>query len=368
MTACTYKEGKMRKIMKKTAAVTVAAAMAAVSFTGCSLSASGKSANSMFTTMKAMSEEEKANVEVNADINVAGTKAEIKLSGVKDGNATSCSANISAAGLTFDLQNLFVFTDDVIYINYKEITDEFSTYIDAAGIDLSQTGITSDWLSLEMKGAFDYNGAFSDDLVKALDTAYGDLIEKDGNEYSITVSEKDSVQSFMDCTVKLLEENKDLLVSEALEKYNNYDMKDSINTLADQFIKALGDNGVDQDTLDELKSSLDEELEDAESEMTEDDLKSELDDLVDEINDSEAEDLDGRVKYSIGYDKKVYTQTVDMNIKDDSGDMVANITSTVTPDKKASVEIPSDSQSLIDVIAKISAGYMTMMSQYDINY
>ena len=348
----------MKGFMKKTAAVAMTAAMAVTAFTGCSKSASGSSTNSMFSTFKSMSEVEKANVDVNAEVNIAGTKAEIKLAGVRDGNATSCSANVSLAGMTFDLENVFVFTDDVIYINYKEITDEFSSYIAAAGVDMSQFGITSDWVSFEMKGAFEYKGFFTDEMADALDTAYGDIIEKDGKTYSVAVSDKDSVQSFIDCTVKALEDNKDLWVSEILDKYNDNDTQDNINAVYDQFITALGENGVDQSTLDDIKSSLSEDLEDAEDEMTEEDLKSSIDDMIDELKDAEPEDIDGRIKYSIGLEKKVYTQTVEANVKSDDGDIVANITTTVTPDKDASVEVPGDSQSLIDVIAKLAAPYM----------
>ena len=348
----------MKGFMKKAAAVFMTAAMAATAFTGCSKSASGKGANTMFTTLKEAAEVEKADVEVNVDVNYAGTKAELKITGTKDGKATSCGVSATVAGMTFELDNIMVYTDDVIYINYAEIMDEFSTYLSAAGVDPSPFGLEADWLSLEMKGAFDTSNVFSDDIAKALDTAFADIIVKDGSTYSIKISDKDSVQAFIDGAVKLLEDNKDMWVNEILDQYNNADLKDSLNGLVDQLTDALVKNGVDQSVIDELKSEVSDELGTAESEMTKDDLGEAIDEMVDELKSAEAEDIDGRVKYTVSKEKDVYTQSIDINVKSDEGDMVMNCTTTVTPNKKASVEVPSDAESIVDIIAAVLAGYM----------
>lgn len=345
----------MKGFMKKAAAVFMTAAMAATAFTGCSKSASGKGADSMFTVLKEATEIEKADVEVNADVNFAGVKANIKMTGTRDGKATSCGLSATVSGMTFDLENVMVYTDDVIYINYAEIIDEFSSFLTTAGVDPSTFGIDSDWISLEMKGAFDSEGFLSDDIIKALDTAYADIVEKEGKTYFITVSDKDDVQKFIDGTVKLLEDNKDMWVSEILDIYNSNDMKDSINGLADQLIDALAENGVDQSVIDELKSEISDELDSAESDMKKEDLEDAVDEMVEELKNTEAGDIDGRIKCSVSKEDGVYSQSMDMNIKSEDGDMVASFETKITPNKKASVSIPSDAQPIVDVVAKLIA-------------
>lgn len=350
----------MKKFWKKAAAVFMTAAMAVTAFTGCSKSASGKGAATMFTTVKEASEVEKADVLVNADINFAGTKAQVKITGTRDGKATSCGVSATFAGMTFDLDNIMVYTDDVVYINYAEIIDEFSSYLTAAGVDPSGFGIESDWLSLEMKGAFKNTGLFTDDMVKALDTAFGEVIEKDGKTYSITLSDKDSVQKFIDGAVKLLSDNKDMWTDVILDRYNETDMKDTLNGLVDQLTAALGKNGVDQTVIDSLKSEVDKNLDSAESEMTKEDIQDAIDEVVDSLKNAKADDLDGRVKYTVSKEKDAYTQSIDTNLKSEEGDLVVSCTTTVTPNNKASVEIPSDAVSVIDVVAKVLAGYLSL--------
>lgn len=152
----------MKTIMKRIAALVLIAAMAVMAVAGCSKSsgsksAGNKSADTMFGLVKEAQALEKKTVEVSAEINTNGVKASVTLNGKSDGKATSVGATVTYGGVTFSLDDVIVFTDDVLYINAGLILEQIKPFINTAGEKAaSVVEALGDlgWVSFEAKGLF----------------------------------------------------------------------------------------------------------------------------------------------------------------------------------------------------------------------
>lgn len=355
----------MKGFLKRAAAVLLAAVMAVAMFAGCSKSGGKKvnagGADSMFGILKTASQVEKATFDCDITADIEGTSAKIKLSGVTDGKATSLSAEVSAGGMSFKFDNAVVFTDDVVYINVASVMDEVGSLVKGMGgsLDLDALGITSDWVSFEAEGMFKKDTSIFETIGKDLDEAYAEVItEKDGT-YSITLSDKDSVKGFLDATKKLLDDKGDSWAKLMADKANSVDTEKVVNgfvdDVADAIVKAIEEatgEKLSEDDIKELKDSMLEEtdLSEFDEKMDEDAYKELIKEFRDQLDDAEAKSLDGSIDLRTSYAKGVYTIKANA-APNDEDDGAITMVSTITEDSSAKVEIPSDAQPLVDIIA-----------------
>ncbi|MCM1308745.1 MAG: hypothetical protein NC223_09125 [Butyrivibrio sp.] len=358
----------MKGFFRKAAAVLLIGIMAVAMLAGCSKSGGKKvnasGADSMFGVIKASSQLEKKtfNCDITADID--GTTAKINLSGASDGKATSLSAEVSAGGMTFKFDNAVVFTDDTMYINVASVMDEVGSFAESMGesFDLESLGVTSDWVSFTAEGLFKQDTSIFDTIGKDLDEAYASIItEKDGT-YSISVSDKDSVKGFLDATKKLLEDKSDSWAKLMADKSNSVDVEKIVNGLIDDVVNSIvkaveeasGDK-ISDEQVKELKDAMLEETDMSEvEEIDEDSYKEMFDELKSELADVEAQELAGKIDVRTSYEKGVYTlkASIEADETDEDGGNIT-IVSTVTDDSSAKVEIPSDAQPLVDILAAL---------------
>lgn len=356
----------MKGFLRKAAAVLLIAVMAVAMLAGCSKSG-GKKVNaggsgSMFGILRASTQVEKKNFDCDITANVEGTSAKIKLSGVSDGKATSLSAEVSAGGMSFKFDNAIVFTDDVVYINVASVMEEVGSFASAmmgGSFDLKEFGVTSDWVSFKAEGMFKQDTSFFETISKDLDEAYAGIItEKDGT-YSITVSDKDSVQALMDATKKLLDDKSDSWAKLLADKANAVDTEKVVNgfvdDVADAIVKALEEatgEKLSEENIKELKETMlaGTDMSDFKDKMDEESYKELFDELKEQLKDAESEAIDGTIDLRTSYEKGVYT--IKANIEpNDAEEGSITMVSTVTENKSAKVEIPSDAQPLVDIIA-----------------
>lgn len=362
----------MKGLLKKAAAVLLVAVMAVAMAVGCSKSG-GKKVNaggtdSMFGVLKAATQLEKKTFDCDITADIEGTSAKIKLSGVSDGNATSLSAEVSAGGMSFKFDNAIIFTDNVVYINVASVMDEvgaFTKTMTGSDFDLESLGIKSDWVSFEAEGLFKQDTSLFETISKDLDEAYADIItEKDGT-YSITVSDKDSVKGFIDATKKLLDDNGDAWAKLFAEQSKKVDANKIVNDIVDDVVDAIvtsleeatGEK-ISEDEIKELKDSMLEETDMSEIEqLDEDTYKEAFNEMKKQLDEASVKDLDGTIDVRTSYDKGVYTIKANAEPeKNDEGSIT--FVSTIKEDSSAKVEIPSDSQPIIDIIVALVVANM----------
>lgn len=366
----------MKGLLKKAAAVLLVAIMAVAMLAGCGKSGGKKvnagGAGSMFGVLKSASQVEKATFDCDITADIDGTSAKIKLSGVTDGKATSLSAEVSAGGMSFKFDNAVIFTDDAIYINVASVMDEigaFASAVPGADLDLSELGITSDWVFFEAEGMFKRDSSVFETISKDLDEAYADMItEKDGT-YSITVSDKDSVKGFIDATKKLLDDKGDAWAKLFAEQSNKLDVEKLMNGVADDVVDAIvkayeestGEK-LSEDEIKELRDSMLEETDMSEIEKIDEDTYKEMfDELRDQLDDTSVTGLDGKIDVRTSYENGVYTIKANAEPEDEEDGSIT-LVSTIKEDSSAKVEVPSDAQSAIDILVAILVANMGGMN------
>ncbi|MDD6233971.1 MAG: hypothetical protein PUB17_02210 [Lachnospiraceae bacterium] len=363
----------MKTIMKRIAALVLIAAMAVMAVAGCSKSsgsksAGNKSADTMFGLMKEAQSLEKKTFEASAEINANGTKAAVTLNGKSDGKATSVGAAVTYGGVSVTLDDVIVFTDDVLYINAGSILEQLKPFIDAAGEEAaSVTEALGDlgWVSFEAKGLF--ATASYDEVYDILDKAFDSVIKKDGSKFTISLSSKDDIQAVVDATAKMLKENKDTFVKIITDAYDKADVKDIIenmvNELVDKLAAASGNDVSDEDkqTLkDQLMSSIDT----SDVEVSKEDIESSIDDAVKELEDTEIadEDVDGKANVNVYKEDGAYITEMEMDVTEDGEASSATIKSTIKEDSSVKVDVPTDAASLVDIVVNIYASYLESMT------
>ncbi len=360
----------MRKFFKKAAAVLCITAMAAACFTGCGKkdddsekASNGKteSASSMFEVIKEASKVEQGTYEANITADTDGTKMELSISGEMDDKATSLSLDVNAGGMKFSFENVIVFTEDTLYINAAEIMDEAGVYLSTymGSSDLSDFGITTDWVSFECEGAFVSDTSLADVFCDAMDKAYKDLITEDDSTFTIEVKDDKAFAKFTDATRALLENNKNEFADAIVKYYNSVDLSSMLNGFVDSFAEALGSSmGASEDEIDELKDELmgDTDLSEIED-LSKDDIVKSIEEMIAEM-DSETATLDGSTMKITTSDKDgKYVTTIDGTASDEDVDTAFTIESIVKPDSTVSVTVPSkdDTTDLMDVLATVIA-------------
>lgn len=353
--------------MRRAVAVLLTAVMAVAMFAGCSMTkgASAGSKNSMFGIVKSVGHLENYTVVCEATLDISGTNVTIKMNGETDGNATVMSLEASTGGMTFKFDNVFVYTEDALYINVAEVADEVGVLLSAftgvsGPIDLSEYGLTSDWVSIEAKGMFKKDMTLIDVFCDDLDEAYADIIKKNDGTYSITISDKDSVKALMDATYDLLDKNGDkwakLMDEQVKEKDVQSVVNGIVNDLMDSIVKAYEEATGEKLSEEDIEDMKEEILSYANvsdmDEINADAYKEMFEELKNSIKDAEAEGIDGTMDVRVSYEKGVYTLKAKAEASDESeGDMT--IVTTIEEGKAGKVEVPSDAQSFVDVIVPL---------------
>lgn len=365
----------MKVLIKRAAALFIAAAMAVTAFAGCgkdsgSKSANNSSANSMFGILRQAQELEKKTFETTMEIDADGTMVELTISGASDGNATEVDIKASASGMTFEFADSLVFTDDILYINAGSIMEQLSPFLSAYITDaddeisyMIQT-LQDDlgWIYLEAEGLF--SSSNYDDIYDILDESYADVIEKDGSGYKISLADKEGLEAFLDATVTMLKDNKNTFVNMYMDAFTKIDVESILNDFADELVDKMAELA-GQEVTDEEKEALKQEiLADAdfsELEVSESEVGAMIDQVVAELEGTEVtEDIGGTVNVKVSKDGDSYVTAMDMDVEDDGEQAGASIKSTVTSDSSVSVEIPSDAKSIADVIVDLYAASMGM--------
>lgn len=238
----------------------------------------------MFGLMKEAQALEKKTVEVSAEINTNGVKASVTLNGKSDGKATSVGATVTYGGVTFSLDDVIVFTDDVLYINAGLILEQIKPFINTAGEKAaSVVEALGDlgWVSFEAKGLFATSSC--DEVYDIFDKAFDSIIKKAGNKFTISLSSKDDIQAVVDATAKMLKENKDTFVKIMTDAYDKVDVKDIIENTVDELVDKLA-SASGKDVSDEDKQTLKDQLmstiDVSDIEVSKEDIESSIDDTV----------------------------------------------------------------------------------------
>ena len=356
----------MKGLLRRAAAVLLMAVLSVAAIAGCTKGkavANVGGTGSMFGIVKSAQQVEKKTYEFNITSDMNGSPADIKLSGASDGNATSFSAEVSVGGMSFKLDNAVIFTDDAIYLNVATVMEELGSFAALMNgqmqlPDLAELGITSDWVYFESEGLFKQDMTVFDTIYSDLDEGYADIItEKDGT-HSITISDKDSVQKFIDATKALIDNNGDEWAKLMTDQYNKLDIKkvveDLTNQVLDAVVKAYEESAgekLTEEQIAELKDSMMDEIDLSDmEEVNEDTYKEMFAEFKEQLADVEAKDIGGTIDMRTSYSKGVYTFKATAEPDDEElGSMTC--VGTVTEDKSAKVEVPSDAQPLIDIIA-----------------
>lgn len=359
----------MKTIMKRIAALVLIAAMAVMAVAGCSKSsgsksAGNKSADTMFGLMKEAQALEKKTVEVSAEINTNGVKASVTLNGKSNGKATSVGATVTYGGVTFSLDDVIVFTDDVLYINAGLILEQIKPFINTAGEKAaSVVEALGDlgWVSFEAKGLFATSSC--DEVYDIFDKAFDSIIKKAGNKFTISLSSKDDIQAVVDATAKMLKENKDTFVKIMTDAYDKVDVKDIIENTVDELVDKLA-SASGKDVSDEDKQTLKDQLmstiDVSDIEVSKEDIESSIDDTVKKLEDTKIadEDVDGKADVNVYKEDGAYIAEMEMDVTEDGEASSATIKSTIKEDSSVKVDVPTDAASLVDIIVNLYASYL----------
>ena len=349
------------KILKKITAVVLTAVMTGAVFTGCSDKT--KSSGGMFKTMQAAAEVEKADIKTVIELKGGGETGTVTLEGRKDGNNRAFDVEINFNGESFGIEDAVIITEDALYFNYKNAKEAVceASGVTGAGDEFDKLlGVSGDWLSLEMKGAFDTEGIYDSETAKQLDETFRKFIDKDisANIYTIAFTENDGLKKFFDTAADYIDDNKEEWVRKFVEKAEKYETQ--IVDIAGQFIdvlaEKLNENGevVSDDDIAEAKSEIESGVNTG---LDKDELSEQIGDFADELRDYSS-DEDINIEFSVSKDKDSYTQYTGLTVGSGSDKTVLKMTTTITPDKKAEVTVPESDDDMIDIVANAVAYYL----------
>ena len=349
------------KILKKITAVVLTAVMTGAVFTGCSDKT--KSSGGMFKTMQAAAEVEKADIKTVIELKGGGETGTVTLEGRKDGNNRAFDVEINFNGESFGIEDAIIITEDALYLNYKNAKEAVceASGVTGAGDEFDKLlGVSGDWLSLEMKGAFDTEGIYDSETAKQLDETFRKFIDKDisANIYTIAFTENDGLKKFFDTAADYIDDNKEEWARKFVKRAEKYETQ--VVDIAGQFIDALAEklneNGevVSDDDIAEAKSEIESGVNTG---LDKDELSEQIGDFADELRDYSS-DEDINIEFSVSKDKDSYTQYTGLTVGSGSDKTVLKMTTTITPDKKAEVTVPESDDDMIDIVANAVAYYL----------
>ncbi len=349
----------MKKNFKRIAALLLTVIMAIGMFTACGKESG--SAASMFDVVKTATELEKYSFESTITADVEGTNVEIVLSGESDGKATAVSAKASMSGMSYEFKDLFVFTDDVLYIHLGAVTEELSAVLSLYNIDLASYGLDMEWIAFECKGAFDKDTTFINKMLSDMDKAYSGMVEKKDGNYSITIDDEESYKKFVEETKTMIETNGDAWAELIKKQADKLDVEEMVNTVVDDIINAMVEvykeagYDVTDDMKAELKDQLMDEVDLSDASVSTGDITDMFDELTDELDSAKDayEDFDGTVMtFTTGKDKGTYTVSGKAEVTGDEEGTI-DFTTKITADSKASVDVPADATPFADVLTAV---------------
>ena len=349
------------KILKKITAVVLTAVMTGAVFTGCSDKT--KSSGGMFKTMQAAAEVEKADIKTVIELKGGGETGTVTLEGRKDGNNRAFDVEINFNGESFGIEDAVIITEDALYFIYKNAKEAVceASGVTGAGDEFDKLlGVSGDWLSLEMKGAFDTEGIYDSETAKQLDETFRKFIDKDisANIYTIAFTENDGLKKFFDTAADYIDDNKEEWARKFVKRAEKYETQ--VVDIAGQFIDALAEklneNGevVSDDDIAEAKSEIESGVNTG---LDKDELSEQIGDFADELRDYSS-DEDINIEFSVSKDKDSYTQYTGLTVGSGSDKTVLKMTTTITPDKKAEVTVPESDDDMIDIVANAVAYYL----------
>ena len=349
------------KILKKITAVVLTAVMTGAVFTGCSDKT--KSSGGMFKTMQAAAEVEKADIKTVIELKGGGETGTVTLEGRKDGNNRAFDVEINFNGESFGIEDAIIITEDALYLNYKNAKEAVceASGVTGTGDEFDKLlGVSGDWLSLEMKGAFDTEGIYDSETAKQLDETFRKFIDKDisANIYTIAFTENDGLKKFFDTAADYIDDNKEEWARKFVKRAEKYETQ--VVDIAGQFIDALAEklneNGevVSDDDIAEAKSEIESGVNTG---LDKDELSEQIGDFADELRDYSS-DEDINIEFSVSKDKDSYTQYTGLTVGSGSDKTVLKMTTTITPDKKAEVTVPESDDDMIDIVANAVAYYL----------
>lgn len=358
-----------KKILKKITAAILTAVMTGAVFTGCS--EKSETSRGMFKTLHAVTEVEKADIKTVIELKSNGETGTFTIEGQKDGSNRSFDIDVNYNGQNFGIDDAVVITEDTLYLNYKNVRDAVceASGVSGAGDEFDELlGVSEDWLSLEMKGAFKTEGIFDSDTAKQLDDTFKDFIDKDSSAkiYTITFTENEGLKKFFATAADYIDDNKDEWAGKIVKKAENY--KTQVVDIAGQFIDKLADNlnengeVVSDDDIADVKSEIESGIN---MEMDEDELSEQIGSLAGELRDYSS-DEDVNIELSVSKDKDGYTQYTGITVGSGSDKTVLKITTTVTPNKDAEVTVPDSGDDIIDIAANAVAYYVLGMGKTNV--
>lgn len=353
----------MKKLAKRVLALSMAAAMTVSMAAGCSSAKDSKKTSgsskdsSVFAVMEQVSKLDSLSMETTISFETDEYNGEVVLSGKKDGDKSSLSVQLNAVGMKYKLDDVMVVDGDTVYFNYKEINDELGSLIKTAGVDLNEYGISSDWISLKLDGMSTDVSSIAD-IYGDLDKAFSDVITTKSGKSTLKVDDEDSYKAFADALKKALTDNKDSWSNLIADYYSKIDAKAMVENLIDEMAGALIDKmgdmaeGITKENL--LEALMDNsDLSALENTMDAGDIASAIDDMISEMDAAGYEDFGGTFEIVSSAKDGEYTITASVTDKDG---MKADI-NTVIKDESVNIEVPSDAQSAVDIIAQFVFAY-----------
>ena len=336
----------MNKIFKRVIAVAGTAAFGIVSLAGCTTRA--KKATSMFDVVNKASQLEKYTYEVTASARSSGENAKFKLYGECDGKAVSMSFDVSMGLLKFDFEDILIVTEDTIYVNVKEAGDVLSSLAEESGetFNLSDYGITGDWISIEFESNADMSKPDYGDIFDDLDKAYEDFIEEEDGRYIIEIKNDDDLREIIDVTADLVDDNSEQWSEKIEEAYASIDFEDVVSTVLTDLlteINDLADTGFTTEEIEMMVYSAIDAADISDLEITASDCEEMFAELVDVLDEASAEaELDGgRLTIETWQEKNTYNLEASVKAYSDEEKSEVKCSVAVTSDKSVKVEIPS---------------------------
>lgn len=336
----------MKKNVRKVLATVAVASMGVASLAGCTKT---PKTSSMTDVMNIASELDSYSYNYKYSMTADGETMEVELYGdcTKDAVSMSVKVEYDDMDLDYEAKDVMIATTDALYINLAEIEDVFLD-----GMDLGTYGLDAKWLKLEYGTEVEVADATStfNTMFEDIEDAYGDLIEKDGKEYVITVDDNDTAQEFLELTADMIEDNQDDWADMFVSSYDSFDYETFLSTFMNNLFMEMNrtfDLGL---TSSDISSAVDEVLADVDFEELEADIDesyySEMfEDLVEELrymaDEVDIEAVDGEIELKAHQDGSEYVTSFYAAYDDGYDDFEVEFVSTITSEK-VSVKAPSD--------------------------
>ncbi len=373
------------KKMKKIMTILLAMVMVVTTLVGCG---DKTDVSSMFDVINQMTTVEKGTFVSTINVNMEGTSSEIVVSGKMDEDTQAFSIELLISGMSFDLEDIVIIDENMIYINVAEIIDTISPLLGLYGVDMEEYGITTNWISYEFDSELLQDEEMMNTMLEAVETAYGDMVTEEDGMYTLNIESRDDVNSMLEATETMLQDHQEDWIALLLEKYNAVDSEEMFNNFIDEFIVEVGTYGSEvgmefsEDELSMLKDQLTGSYTETESTMDETTLTEEynemivaLDNMKSELSDEEFQDGEGIVISAKAEDDAyIMNMTMDFMIPEDmemeygySGEQSMTVETIVTEDSSVSIDVPSEDEctSLPRVAAIAYVTYYSSMMGMD---